>query len=152
MRDNQTSHKSSSDGPEQHNRAKSVEYITCRRGERQVGLLVELSETGMRVFHAGSVRVKEGEFVGMMVTWRDTEIAVKAQLTWQRKISRRKHILGFRFVDLLPNTVTALQNLCRVAKVELYVASAEYEEGRNRVPILRFIGKNGFPFNGASTP
>ena len=82
----------------------------------------------MRVYRAGPVRFKDGELIGMMVTWRDTQIAVKAQMIWNRKVGMRKHILGFRFVDLLPNTETALQQLVRAAKVALYVASAEFEE------------------------
>ena len=129
-----------------------VDRVTCRHGRFTFGRLVDVSASGMRVFRKGRLRLKKGDCTTVRIRWTDTDISVKARVAWVRKLGFFKALVGFEFIEAEPATVAAVEQLGRVAKASLWMASAQVENGRNRVPFLRFVGRKGFPFNSNRLP
>ena len=143
------------DATQQNHRQKGrlpVEYLTCWHRKRVFGRAVDLSLSGTRIFRKGNLPFKDDEVFDITLGWNDTQLDLKAKIAWSRKVGFRRYLLGLEFVDLQPESTRVLQHLGRVSKVSLWIASAEFEKGRNRIPFLNIIGRNGFTPNGNHQP
>ncbi len=94
------------------------EYLNCSLGE-----VVELGADGMRVYCAKAPKDKE---ITVTIEDADLDREIRAEVTWSKKISGRKHDVGLKFLGL---TTSEQQRILRTAMQHRKVAVMSPQAG-----------------------
>jgi len=81
--------------------------------ETDVGRVVNLSASGMRVVTRHSLKGRIGESIE--VSLGETGAIVKGQIVWARRTGFRKHVAGIRFIELADADRSRLTRLAQNA-------------------------------------
>jgi hypothetical protein len=107
-------------GPTQSDRSQAARLTNPRRAERiategltcQLGTILDLSESGMRIRTIGRPRLERGARFKFTVASSLQRLAVTGQVIWVRA-GLFKGMIGVRFVDATPALCRALVELAR---------------------------------------
>lgn len=83
--------------------------------QTDLGQVVNLSGSGMRVLARQSRLERLGETLDITIAGLGERITVRATIVWSRRIGFRRHVLGFRFADLPQRERSRLTELARTA-------------------------------------
>lgn len=87
------------------------QHITCSLGE-----VADLSASGMRVLCKNNPHIEPNQAICFYLhSLEGKDTPVTAEVAWSRKVGWRKHELGVRFLDVLPELRMALLQLCRAS-------------------------------------
>lgn len=75
------------------------------------GEVVDLSVSGMQVFHKGALSQQPGDQIQITLDHPAGTLHVTAEVVWTDQVGLRRHLLGYRFLDLDPTTSAALESL-----------------------------------------
>jgi len=92
-----------------------------RRSERhpaegmrcQIGDVVDLSGSGMRILCKGKPPLAVGQCIDLKLRFADGAVALHGQAMWMRRAGLRRHEIGVRFLNLRPPVVKALESLAK---------------------------------------
>lgn len=79
------------------------------------GQVVDLSATGMRVQHRGSLKIKVGEMTDLTLSFASAEVSLKTRVVWMRRTGFRRHEIGFEFCDVSGEAQQCLMEIARCA-------------------------------------
>lgn len=78
-----------------------------------LGDLLDISESGMRVHCAQCLMVTQGDIVSLQLRCGDLGMQVRAKVAWVRRTGVKERIMGLQFVGLKPSMLAAIQVLAR---------------------------------------
>lgn len=81
--------------------------------ETDLGRVVNLSGSGMRLLSRQSLAERVGETFDVTLTALGEETTVRATIVWTRRAGFRKHLIGLHFVDLADQDRAWLTDLAR---------------------------------------
>ena len=83
--------------------------------ETELGRVVNLSGSGMRLLTRQSFADRVGETLDITLSAINEETTVRVKIVWARRAGFRKHLTGLRFIDLAKDNRNWLTNLARTA-------------------------------------
>lgn len=86
------------------------DMLSCTFGDA-----VDLSATGMRVRHKGSLRITADDSVSLTLAFAAAEVRLDARVVWIRRTGFRRHEIGFEFIDVSPEARECLHEIARCA-------------------------------------
>lgn len=78
-----------------------------------LGDLLDISESGMRVHCAQHLMVAQGDLVWLQLRCGELGMQVRAKVAWIRRTGVKERIMGLQFVGLKPSMLAAIQVLAR---------------------------------------
>jgi len=96
---------------EKRNKGRLVcDFLTC-----ELGPVVDLSASGMRVRYKGEPGFTTGESLEVVLRALNERAVVKAEITWVRQVNFEDYEIGLKFLDVNPTVGEALLAVARVA-------------------------------------
>ncbi len=89
--------------------------LLTERLETDLGRVVNLSASGMRVLCRQSLAARLGETVALRLGEGETGATVRGEIVWARRAGFRRHVAGVRFVELDEATRRRLTSLAQDA-------------------------------------
>jgi len=95
------------------------EYFYCRDEQNKLGVVLDLSPSGMKMCQKGKLRYEVNNDLRLTLRWGDTDVEVDVRVRWIRQIGYRMHMLGLEFLHMTPSRTSAIQNISRMARKTL---------------------------------
>ena len=95
------------------------EYFYCRDEQGKLGVVLDLSITGMKMCQKGKLRNEINDDLRLTLQWGETHVEVDARVRWIRQIGYRMNMLGLRFLNMTSSRTAGIQNISRMARKTL---------------------------------
>lgn len=102
--------------------------LLCEDLRCNLGKILDLSASGMRVFRKGGAVAKVGDKIHLVIEYLDASMKVGVVTVRADKVGFRKHMYGFQFIDLTDQQKTRLAALARIASDTLTLARKNQQD------------------------
>ncbi len=97
-----------------------TELLTCN-----LGVVIDLSASGMRVACHGRMRVQKDQALAMEVCSVRGRLALKTRVIWTRKTGFFRYQVGLEFTEMTPALQVELREIARLAVKSLVMSRGD---------------------------
>lgn len=95
------------------------EYFYCRDEHRKLGVVLDLSTSGMKMCQKGKLKTQVNDDLKLTFRCGDNDVQIDARVRWIRQIGYRMHMFGLEFLNMTSSRTAEIQNISRIARKAL---------------------------------